>query len=204
MPCPSKPSATALVATSVSSLKLSTTLSFATLLSFFLLGRGGVDIWIGIIIDKLKKAGADIATKNDIINIEVKSQLNSVNITTNPYPDFPTDMQAQFIALNSIAKGKSKVTESVFENRFMHVQELVRMGANIDVNGNIATIQGVKSLKGAPVMATDLRASASLILAGLVAEGDTVVDRIYHIDRGYERIEEKLNYLGANIVRLPS
>lgn len=158
---------------------------------------------IKIIIDKLKKAGADIAIKNDIINIEVKSQLNSVNITTNPYPDFPTDMQAQFIALNSIAKGKSKVIESVFENRFMHVQELVRMGANIDVNGNIATIQGVKSLKGAPVMATDLRASASLILAGLVAEGDTVVDRIYHIDRGYECIEEKLTKLGANIKRLP-
>ncbi|MEE2693274.1 MAG: UDP-N-acetylglucosamine 1-carboxyvinyltransferase [Pseudomonadota bacterium] len=158
---------------------------------------------IKIIIDKLKKAGADISIKNDIINIEVKSQLNSVNITTNPYPDFPTDMQAQFIALNSIAKGKSKVTESVFENRFMHVQELVRMGANIDVNGNIATIQGVKSLKGAPVMATDLRASASLILAGLVAEGDTVVDRIYHIDRGYECIEEKLTKLGANIKRLP-
>ena len=158
---------------------------------------------IKIIIDKLKKAGADIAIKNDIINIEVKSQLNSVNITTNPYPDFPTDMQAQFIALNSIAKGKSMVTESVFENRFMHVQELVRMGANIDVNGNIATIQGVKSLKGAPVMATDLRASASLILAGLVAEGDTVVDRIYHIDRGYECIEEKLTKLGANIKRLP-
>jgi len=158
---------------------------------------------IKIIIDKLKKAGAEIAIKNDIINIEVKSQLNSVNITTNPYPDFPTDMQAQFIALNSIAKGKSKVTESVFENRFMHVQELVRMGANIDVNGNIAIIQGVKSLKGAPVMATDLRASASLILAGLVAEGDTVVDRIYHIDRGYECIEEKLTKLGANIKRLP-
>ena len=158
---------------------------------------------IKIIIDKLRKAGADIDIKNDIINIEVKSQLNSVNITTNPYPDFPTDMQAQFIALNSIAKGKSKVTESVFENRFMHVQELVRMGANIDVNGNIATIQGVKSLKGAPVMATDLRASASLILAGLVAEGDTVVDRIYHIDRGYECIEEKLTKLGANIKRLP-
>ena len=158
---------------------------------------------IKIIIDKLRKAGADIDIKNDIINIEVKSQLNSVNITTNPYPDFPTDMQAQFIALNSIAKGKSRVTESVFENRFMHVQELVRMGANIDVNGNIATIQGVKSLKGAPVMATDLRASASLILAGLVAEGDTVVDRIYHIDRGYECIEEKLTKLGANIKRLP-
>ena len=156
-----------------------------------------------IIIEKLKKAGAEISIKNDIINIEVNKQLNSVNITTNPYPDFPTDMQAQFIALNSISKGKSKVVESVFENRFMHVQELVRMGANIDINGNIAVIDGVKSLKGAPVMATDLRASASLILAGLVAKGETVVDRIYHIDRGYECIEEKLTKLGANIKRLP-
>ena len=156
-----------------------------------------------IIIEKLKKAGAEISIKNDIINIEVNKQLNSVNITTNPYPDFPTDMQAQFIALNSISKGKSKVVESVFENRFMHVQELVRMGANIDINGNIALIDGVKSLKGAPVMATDLRASASLILAGLVAKGETVVDRIYHIDRGYECIEEKLTKLGANIKRLP-
>ena len=156
-----------------------------------------------IIIEKLKKAGAEISIKNDIINIEVNKQLNSVNITTNPYPDFPTDMQAQFIALNSISKGKSKVVESVFENRFMHVQELVRMGANIDINGNIAIIDGVKSLKGAPVMATDLRASASLILAGLVAKGETVVDRIYHIDRGYECIEEKLTKLGANIKRLP-
>ena len=158
---------------------------------------------IKIIIDKLKKAGANISIKNDIINIEVKSKLDAVNITTNPYPDFPTDMQAQFIALNSISKGKSKVVESVFENRFMHVQELVRMGANIDINGNIATIQGVKELTGAPVMATDLRASASLILAGLVAKGETIVDRIYHIDRGYECIEEKLTKIGANIKRLP-
>jgi len=156
-----------------------------------------------IIIEKLKKAGAQISIKNDIINIEANTQLNSVNITTNPYPDFPTDMQAQFIALNSISKGKSKVVESVFENRFMHVQELVRMGANIDINGNVASINGVKSLTGAPVMATDLRASASLILAGLVAKGETVVDRIYHIDRGYECIEEKLTKLGANIKRLP-
>ena len=158
---------------------------------------------IKVIIDKLKKAGANILIKNDIINIEVKSKLDAVNITTNPYPDFPTDMQAQFIALNSISKGKSKVVESVFENRFMHVQELVRMGANIDINGNIATIQGVKELTGAPVMATDLRASASLILAGLVAKGETIVDRIYHIDRGYECIEEKLTKIGANIKRLP-
>ena len=112
-------------------------------------------------------------------------------------------MQAQFIALNSISKGKSKVVESVFENRFMHVQELVRMGANIDINGNTAIIKGVKELTGAPVMATDLRASASLILAGLVAKGETIVDRIYHIDRGYECIEEKLTKIGANIKRLP-
>ena len=158
---------------------------------------------IKVIINKLRKAGAKILIKNDNINIEVKSQLNAVNIITNPYPDFPTDMQAQFIALNSISKGKSKVIESVFENRFMHVQELVRMGADIEINGNIAIIRGVKGLTGAPVMATDLRASASLILAGLVAKGETIVDRIYHIDRGYECIEEKLTKIGASIKRLP-
>ena len=158
---------------------------------------------IKVIINKLRKAGAKILIKNDNINIEVKSQLNAVNIITNPYPDFPTDMQAQFIALNSISKGKSKVVESVFENRFMHVQELVRMGADIEINGNIAIIKGVKGLTGAPVMATDLRASASLILAGLVAKGETIVDRIYHIDRGYECIEEKLTKIGASIKRLP-
>ena len=154
---------------------------------------------IKVIINKLRKAGAKILIKNDNINIEVKSQLNAVNIITNPYPDFPTDMQAQFIALNSISKGKSKVIESVFENRFMHVQELVRMGADIEINGNIAIIKGVKGLTGAPVMATDLRASASLILAGLVAKGETIVDRIYHIDRGYECIEEKLTKIGSII-----
>ena len=158
---------------------------------------------IKVIIEKLKKAGAEISVKNDIINIQAKSQLDAVNIITNPYPDFPTDMQAQFIALNSVSRGKSKVVESVFENRFMHVQELVRMGADIDINGNTAVIKGVKDLTGAPVMATDLRASASLILAGLVAKGQTIVDRIYHIDRGYECIEEKLTKIGANIKRLP-
>ena len=158
---------------------------------------------IKIIIDKLRKAGAEIDIKNDIINVRADTKLDAVNITTNPYPDFPTDMQAQFIALNAISKGKSKVVESVFENRFMHVQELVRMGANIDINGNTAFIKGVKDLTGAPVMATDLRASASLILAGLVAKGQTIVDRIYHIDRGYECIEEKLTKIGANIKRLP-
>ena len=158
---------------------------------------------IKIIIDKLRKAGAEIDIKNDIINIRADTKLDAVNITTNPYPDFPTDMQAQFIALNAISKGKSKVVESVFENRFMHVQELVRMGADIDINGNTALIKGVKDLTGAPVMATDLRASASLILVGLVAKGQTIVDRIYHIDRGYECIEEKLTKIGANIKRLP-
>ena len=159
---------------------------------------------IKVIIEKLKKAGANISIKNDIINIEVKSKLDAVNIITNPYPDFPTDMQAQFIALNSISKGKSKVIESVFENRFMHVQELNRMGCDITVKGSNAFVKGVSELTGAPVMATDLRASASLILAGLCAKGETIVDRIYHIDRGYERIEEKLSYLGANITRLPN
>lgn len=158
---------------------------------------------IKIVINKLRKAGARISIKNDIINLEAKSQLDAVNITTNPYPDFPTDMQAQFIALNAISKGKSRVVESVFENRFMHVQELIRMGADIDINGNTAIINGVKGLTGAPVMATDLRASASLILAGLVANGETIVDRIYHIDRGYECIEEKLTKIGASIKRLP-
>ena len=158
---------------------------------------------IKIVIDKLRKAGARISIKNDIIILEAKSQLDAINITTNPYPDFPTDMQAQFIALNAISKGKSRVVESVFENRFMHVQELIRMGADIDINGNTAIINGVKGLTGAPVMATDLRASASLILAGLVANGETIVDRIYHIDRGYECIEEKLTKIGASIKRLP-
>mgnify|MGYP001192807485 FL=1 len=158
---------------------------------------------IKIVIDKLRKAGARISIKNDIIILEAKSQLDAVNITTNPYPDFPTDMQAQFIALNAISKGKSRVVESVFENRFMHVQELIRMGADIDIDGNTAIINGVKGLTGAPVMATDLRASASLILAGLVANGETIVDRIYHIDRGYECIEEKLTKIGASIKRLP-
>ena len=125
------------------------------------------------------------------------------NISTAPFPLFPTDMQAQFIALNSISKGKSKVIENVFENRFMHVQELIRMGGNIRLEGNTAYIEGnTKGLIAAPVMATDLRASASLVLAGLVAKGQTKVDRIYHIDRGYERIEEKLNLLGANIERV--
>ena len=131
-----------------------------------------------------------------------KARPSSTSLTTGPYPSFPTDMQAQFISLNSIAKGNSTVTETVFENRFMHVQEIARMGGNISLKGNTAVIEGTKTLKGAPVMATDLRASASLVLAGLVAKGTTFIDRIYHIDRGYERIEEKLKLLGADIERI--
>ena len=128
----------------------------------------------------------------------------AVNIRTAPYPGFPTDMQAQFCALNAIAEGTGAVTETVFENRFMHIQEIIRLGANVRVEGNTVIIKGVEELNGAPVMATDLRASASLILAGLVAKGETVVDRIYHIDRGYDHIEEKLSRLGAQIQRTPS
>jgi UDP-N-acetylglucosamine 1-carboxyvinyltransferase len=128
----------------------------------------------------------------------------AVNIRTAPYPGFPTDMQAQFCALNAIAEGSSSVTETVFENRFMHIQEILRLGAQVNLEGNTAIIQGVDDLTGAQVMATDLRASASLILAGLVAHGETVVERIYHIDRGYDHIEEKLAGIGAQIQRIPN
>ena len=157
------------------------------------------------VIDKLKDAGANIEYQNNAISICMNKDVpNSVDITTAPFPEFPTDMQAQFSVINAISNGTANIYETVFENRFMHILELNRMGCDISVNGNRAIIKGVKSLSGAEVMATDLRASASLILAGLCAKGETIVDRIYHIDRGYERIEEKLNYLGANIVRLPS
>ena len=158
-----------------------------------------------IVIDKLRAAGAELDYNEDSISINMKLEFpNPVDITTAPFPEFPTDMQAQFSVINAISSGTANIYETVFENRFMHILELNRMGCDISVKGNHAVIQGVKSICGAQVMATDLRASASLILAGLCAEGETVVDRIYHIDRGYERIEEKLNYLGANIIRLPS
>ena len=158
-----------------------------------------------IVIDKLRAAGAEIDYNENSISINMKLEFpNPVDITTAPFPEFPTDMQAQFSVINAISSGTANIYETVFENRFMHILELNRMGCDISVKGNHAVIQGVKSIYGAQVMATDLRASASLILAGLCAEGETVVDRIYHIDRGYERIEEKLNYLGANIIRLPS
>ena len=157
------------------------------------------------VIDKLRAAGAEIDYNENSISINMKLEFpNPVDITTAPFPEFPTDMQAQFSVINAISSGTANIYETVFENRFMHILELNRMGCDIVVKGNHAVIQGVKSIYGAQVMATDLRASASLILAGLCAEGETVVDRIYHIDRGYERIEEKLNYLGANIIRLPS
>ena len=158
-----------------------------------------------IVIDKLRQSGADLEFSEDSISISMKkNRPNPVDISTAPFPEFPTDMQAQFSVINAISNGNAKIYETVFENRFMHILELNRMGCNIYVKGNCATIEGVSSISGAEVMATDLRASACLILAGLCADGDTIVDRIYHIDRGYERIEEKLNYLGANIIRLPS
>ena len=156
------------------------------------------------VLEKLRETGAGIATSEDWVSLDMDGKrLTSVNVRTAPYPAFPTDMQAQFVVLNSIANGTGTVTETVFENRFMHVHELQRMGANIELEGNTAIVRGVERLQGAPVMATDLRASASLALAGLVADGETVIDRIYHIDRGYECIEEKLSQLGARIRRVP-
>ena len=157
------------------------------------------------VLDKLREAGAVIETGDDWISLDMQGKrLKAVSVLTAPYPAFPTDMQAQFIAMNAIADGAASVTETVFESRFHHVQELVRLGADIEIRGNTALTRGVVQLRGAPVMATDLRASASLVLAGLVAEGETLIDRIYHIDRGYECIEEKLQQLGARIRRVPS
>jgi len=157
------------------------------------------------VLSKLEEAGAHIDTDHSWISIDMNGKRpRAVDLQTAPYPAFPTDMQAQFSVLNSIAKGSGTITETVFENRFMHVQELQRMGADIQLKGNTAFSTGVKQLTGAPVMATDLRASASLVIAGLVAKGETIVDRIYHIDRGYECIEEKLQQLGARIRRVPA
>ena len=157
------------------------------------------------VLAKLEEAGALVDVGDDWIELDMEGRRpRAVNIRTAPYPGFPTDMQAQFCALNAVAEGAGSVTETVFENRFMHIQEFVRLGANIHIEGNTVIIKGVKRLNGAQVMATDLRASASLILAGLVARGETVVDRIYHIDRGYDHIEEKLAGLGARIHRVPN
>ena len=184
-------------------------IEIATYLTAVTMTRGEITIkgsqpkLLGIVIKKLREAGAEILSTDDSICLKMDKTPIATDISTAPYPQFPTDMQAQFISMNSISKGHSEVVENVFENRFMHVQELVRMGGKIELKGNTAFVEGnLKGLSSAPVMATDLRASASLVLAGLVASGITKVDRIYHIDRGYERIEEKLKLLGAKIDRI--
>lgn len=156
------------------------------------------------VIQKLEEAGAEIKTGKDWIELDMHGKRpKAVNLVTAPYPAFPTDMQAQFAAMNIVAEGVSRIKETVFENRFMHMQEMIRMGAKITIEGNTAIMEGVDKLTGAPVMATDLRASASLVIAAILAEGETVIERIYHIDRGYECIEEKLQLLGAKIKRVP-
>ena len=167
--------------------------------------RGARSDTMEAVLSKLDEAGAHICIGDDWIELDMQGRRpKAVNIITAPYPAFPTDMQAQFTALNCVAEGVGVITETVFENRFMHAHELQRLGADIRLEGNAAIIQGVPKMSGAPIMATDLRASACLVLAGLVAEGDTTVDRVYHIDRGYENIEEKLGVLGAKIRRLPN
>ena len=157
---------------------------------------------MGSIIEKLMLAGADVTQGEDWLRVKMDGRPKSVDIKTLPYPAFPTDMQAQFMALNCVAEGAGTIAETIFENRYMHVPELCRMGADIAIDGNIAVVKGVRELTGAVVMATDLRASASLVLAGLVASGETIVDRVYHLDRGYENMEKKLSNVGADIVRV--
>lgn len=154
------------------------------------------------VLASLRQAGAHITIQDNAIHLAMHGRSEPVNVCTAPYPAFPTDMQAQFMALNTISAGEAIVTETIFENRFMHVSELNRMGANITIAGNQARIKGVDTLSGAHVMATDLRASASLVIAGLVASGETIIDRIYHLDRGYDNIEQKLNQVGAHITRI--
>ncbi len=158
--------------------------------------------YLDTVVDKLMDAGCEITVERDAIRLIAPQRLKAVSLRTAPYPAFPTDMQAQFMAINCIADGVATIRETIFENRFMHVNELMRLGANIQIEGNNAVVRGVGRLQGATVMATDLRASASLIIAGLVAEGETLIDRIYHLDRGYERIEEKLARLGACVKRV--
>lgn len=174
------------------------------------MGEVGADLMIknarpdtlDIVIDKLREAGLDIETGTDWIHVQMHQRPKAVSFKTSEYPAFPTDMQAQFMAMNAVATGTSRVTETIFENRFMHVQELNRLGAEIVIEGNTAITEGVSGLSGATVMATDLRASASLVIAGLAAEGETLVDRIYHLDRGYDQMEKKLAAVGANITRV--
>lgn len=154
------------------------------------------------VIDKLREAGVSIEEGDSWLRVKMDRRPSAVTIRTSEYPAFPTDMQAQFMALNTVATGTAQVVETIFENRFMHVQELNRLGANITIDGNTALVTGVEKLSGANVMATDLRASASLVIAGLRADGETLVDRIYHLDRGYDRMEAKLTAVGANVRRL--
>ena len=158
--------------------------------------------YLDSVVDKLMDAGCEIVPERDAIRLKAPARLNAVSLRTAPYPAFPTDMQAQFMAINSVAQGTAVIRETIFENRFMHAVELQRLGADIKIDGNTAIVTGVEKLQGATVMATDLRASASLIIAGLVAEGETLIDRIYHLDRGYEKIEEKLAALGARVRRM--
>ncbi|MGV0950625.1 MAG: UDP-N-acetylglucosamine 1-carboxyvinyltransferase, partial [Azonexus sp.] len=158
--------------------------------------------YLDTVVDKLMDAGCEITVERDAIRLVAPPRLKAVSLRTAPYPAFPTDMQAQFMAINCIADGVSTIRETIFENRFMHVSELMRLGADIQIEGSNAIVRGVERLEGATVMATDLRASASLVIAGLVAQGETLIDRIYHLDRGYERIEEKLAKLGALVRRV--
>lgn len=158
--------------------------------------------YLDAVIDKLMDAGCEIASERDAIRLTAPARLNAVSLRTSPYPAFPTDMQAQFMAINCVANGVAMIRETIFENRFMHAVELQRLGADINIDGNTAVVQGVARLEGATVMATDLRASASLVVAGLVAEGETLIERIYHLDRGYERLESKLQALGAKARRV--
>jgi UDP-N-acetylglucosamine 1-carboxyvinyltransferase len=158
--------------------------------------------YLDTVVDKLMDAGCEITVERDAIRLVAPRRLQAVSLRTAPYPAFPTDMQAQFMAINCVAEGVATIRETIFENRFMHVNELMRLGANIQIEGNNAIVRGVERLEGATVMATDLRASASLVIAGLVAQGETLIDRIYHLDRGYERIEEKLARLGAEVKRV--
>ncbi len=158
--------------------------------------------YLDAVVDKLMDAGCDIVPERDAIRIKAPAKLTAVSIRTSPYPAFPTDMQAQFMAINAVAEGTAVIRETIFENRFMHAVELARLGADIRIDGNIAVVRGVAKLDGATVMATDLRASASLVVAGLAAQGETVVDRIYHLDRGYEKLEQKLAALGAKVRRV--
>ena len=158
--------------------------------------------YLDAVIDKLMDAGCDIQSERDSITLKAPARLNAVSLRTSPYPAFPTDMQAQFMALNCVAEGTAIIRETIFENRFMHAVELIRLGADIKIDGNTAVVRGVNQLQGATVMATDLRASASLVIAGLIAQGETLIERIYHLDRGYEKLDQKLTALGARVRRV--